>query len=549
MTLEKSFQAALLQAEDVYQLIAVSYNKLLCYHNDTDMVFLAQVDNLQKDGSLQFHAEEFEDFRQRLVRLAWQMDVHDDCDGIDFETFQRKLLHMLSQFPCPKDLAENICISICIFFTLEALDFYLENHLEKIYDTLQSYGPLNEGDSQRFCLVYLHERESFLHDCYISDKRGENFRTLHVQTRIGSIFHQILLIPRTDLESIPRIIPVLLDNRYKQEVKNRKQLRIVSIPYIGFDTFYFHALNQKSPCKPKEVPNGPFYVEYASEWEEMNSRYVTQLLKKAICQGANIIVFPEFIMSAETKNAVENCLRQLDLSCKQQLLFIMAGTHYCWDGTGRGNNILHILNANGNEIGRYYKYSPFLQRAEEQIHGARPHPVNVAANEEKKNEAVAPQQHRYLESCEILSDPGKECVLLDVEGVGRVLPAICRDVIDGIYTKHLAQQFMPSMLMVPAWSTSVESFRPHFEELANTIHTASLLCNCCNAVREKGEQTMIGAFFTPAKEGSRMNPHLLPLNRTRECTSQCREQGGCIFRLVLDFHDSHPTCELLDDSE
>lgn len=549
MTLEKSFQDAMLQTEDIYQLIAVCYNKLLCYHNDSDMVFLAQVGNLRQDMFFRSHAEEFEDLRQKLVDLACQMDVRDDCDGIGFETFQCRLLQMINQFPCPKDLAENICIPVCIFFTLEALDFYLDNHLEKIYDTLQSCGPLNEGDSQNACLVYLHERESFLHDCYTSEKRDENFRTPHGPVRIGSIFHQLLLIRRTDLKSIPQIIPILLNNKHKKEIKTRKQLKIASIPYIGFDTFYFHALNQKCPCKPKEVPDGPFYVEYVSEWEEMNSRYVTQLLEKAIHQGANIVIFPEFIMSAATKKAVENCLCQLNPSCKQQLLFVMAGTHYCWDGVSKGNNILYVFNANGKEIGRYYKYSPFLQQAEEQIHGVRFSSAKAAKSVRgKKDEKVPPQPRRYLENCEILSDPGKECVLLDIEGIGRVLPAICRDVIDGVYTKHLTQRFMPSMLMVPAWSTSVESFRTHFEELANTIHTASLLCNCCNAVKEKVGQTMIGTFFMPAKEGSRMAPHCLPINRSRECVSQCRERGGCIFQLVLDFHDSQPTCELVVNS-
>lgn len=549
MILEKSFQKALLQTEDIYQLIAVCYNELLRYHNDFDMVFLAQVGNLRQDTFFQHHAEELEDLRQKLINLAWQMDVHDDCDGIGFEGFQCKLFQMLNQFSCPKDLTENICLPVCIFFILEAIDFYLDNHLEKIYDTLQSCGPLNEGESQRACLVYLHEHESFLHDCYTSDKKNNNFRTPHGQVRIGSIFHHFLLIRRTDSEKVPRIIPILLNNEHKKEVKNCKRLQIASIPYIGFDTFYFHALNQEIPCKPNEVPAGPFYVEYVNEWEEMNSRYATQLLEKAIRQGANIVIFPEFIMSAATKKAVENCLRQLDYSCKQQLLFVMAGTHYCWDNVEkRGNNILYILNANGREIGRYYKYSPFLQQAEEQVHGAKLFSENAEKSAGGKKDGVGQLRH-YLKNCEILSDPGKECVLLDIEGVGRVLPAICRDVIDGVFTENLSKRFMPSMLMVPAWSPSVESFRPHFEKLANTIHTASLLCNCCNAVKGKEEQKMIGLFYMPAKDGSRMKPKLLPINRAGGCMNQCQKRGGCIFQFSLSFQGNKPICKFVDDFE
>lgn len=65
------------------------------------------------------------------------------------------------------------------------------------------------------------------------------------------------------------------------------------------------------------------------------------------------------------------------------------------------------------------------------------------------------KRRQYCENCEILSDPGEECILIDIDGIGRVLPAICRDVIDGDFTLRLANLFMPSFLMVPAWSRAI----------------------------------------------------------------------------------------------
>lgn len=547
MILQRSFQDAILQAEDEYQLIAICYSELLSYKDDYDVIFIARIGNLRQDVFFQAYAELFEELRENVVALACQLDMKTDCDGIGFETFQRRLLQMLEQFSCPQGLTENVCIPICIFFILEAIDMYLENNFENIYSNLQTYGPLNEGSSQETCLVYFQEWNSFLHDCYTSPKKEENFRIPHGPVRLGSIFHRFLLIRRMDQHRIPKILPILLNDKHKKAVKSSKQLQIASIPYTGFDTFLFHELNKDAASKPGRTLNGPFYVEYVEAWEESNRRYVTNLLEMAVRQGANIVIFPEFIMSTATKEAVKDCLRNIEYSSKQRLLLVLAGTCYHWDGTERGNNILHILNADGIEIGCYYKYSPFLQQAEERVHGADLLLTKKSVGKELGEGKETNQLRQYLKNCEILSDPGKECVLLDVEGVGRILPAICRDVIDGVFTEQLSKLFMPSLLMVPAWSPSVESFRPHFEQLANTIHTASFLCNCCNAVKaeENEVEKAIGKFFVPAKIGAKMGARALSVNRTPECAALCQKCGGCVFQIILDFSTNQPISKIV----
>ena len=37
---------------------------------------------------------------------------------------------------------------------------------------------------------------------------------------------------------------------------------------------------------------------------------------------------------------------------------------------------------------------------------------------------------------------------------------------------------MPSLLIVPAWSKSINSFDARLISLADTIHTSALVCNC-----------------------------------------------------------------------
>ena len=69
-------------------------------------------------------------------------------------------------------------------------------------------------------------------------------------------------------------------------------------------------------------------------------------------------------MSEGMKNGVQTYLREMQYDKKQRLILVLAGTSYHWDGKGRGNNILHMFNAKGMEIGRYYKYSPFHKQKE-----------------------------------------------------------------------------------------------------------------------------------------------------------------------------------------
>ena len=283
------------------------------------------------------------------------------------------------------------------------------------------------------------------------------------------------------------------------------------------------------------------YIDYDKE-EEDDVQRVIALLQSAINGNTNIIVFPEFIMSPKMFKGIKNHLKKLDSAQKSNLFLVLAGTCYHWDKE-KGNNILHILNANGVEIGSYYKHSPFLMQAEEKIHGALLQPKEEAdLQAQPEQETNSHRQRRYLENCEILSDPGKECTIIDVDVVGRILPAICRDVIDG-QTESLSNLFVPSFLVVPAWSQSITSFDTRFLTLANTIHTVSLLCNCCNAV--KGiDKKVTGKIVVPQKQGTRMDALPQDITRVKDCTLFCQNHGGCVVQVEISFAKSNPQVNL-----
>ena len=203
---------------------------------------------MAEDSEYGIYAEIFENLRQELLDLVLQMIVNDDNAGISFEELKNKVIQKICQFQCPETLTEDVCVPICIFYIMEALDSYVEKDLEETYDACHDFEP--------------------------------------------------------------------------------------------------------------------------SEYEEDNIQRVTALLDLAIQKGANIFIFPEFIMSERMRDAVQTYLRQMQYDKKKRLILVLAGTCYHWDGKSRGNNILHIFNANGMEVGRYYKYSPFLIQKEERIHGA-----------------------------------------------------------------------------------------------------------------------------------------------------------------------------------
>ena len=554
------------QADDEYELIASCYCELLdCgMEDDAALVFVTRVGHLRQDPEFGPYADQFENLRQSVLALAKQIDMDCDGAGTGFSVFRENLIQKLKDFSSPASLPPYSCTCICIFYLIEALDFYIEGNLDYISDdSFADYGPRNHGISQKKCLLYMQERSSFLQKAY-APEGGGNFRRPLRPSRLGAMFHSVLLVPRNLVHSVPKIVPVSLPKGLKRGA-GKEKLYIASIPFIGFETFRFcpyTALPQIRTERDDEVDcsegghssalSGLFYVEYPAEQEQENIQRVLSLLKLAIKKGANIIAFPEYIMSMEMLEQIQAALSILNSASGNQLLLVLAGTHYDWDGAGKGNNVMHIFNRTGIELGKYYKYASCLRQSEEIVHGARIETDGKGGAAETERgqsgkgrwgDTVSPSGFRtYCDFCEILSNPGAQCTLVDVEGVGRILPSICRDVIDGDYPGLLANLFMPSLLITSAWSPSVNSFDVRMKSLAETIHTTSLLCNCCNAV-ERG-RTATGRFYFPVKRESHMKADKLDIQREGECADSCKERGGCVTLIEVDFGSGNPASRI-----
>ena len=323
----------------------------------------------------------------------------------------------------------------------------------------------------------------------------------------------------------PKIIPVKQPLNTQEKPSKNKEIIIAFIPFIGFRTIQFHNLKDDTPLAENDYPSGSFYVEHLEDREPSAIRLVTELLVKAIDSHAEIIVFPEYIMSKQMLEAIKAKLSELT---PLELKLVFAGTTYELDEEKlRGNNVMHILNGRGIEIGKYYKSTPFNNEAD------KPHHATTISDD---------RTGEWPFSCiELLSDPGKECLLLDVEKWGRILPSVCRDFIDGDYTDQLVKTFCPSFVVIPAWSHSVSSFDSNMNSYANTIHTMSLLCNSCNAVNQRGEDDMpIASICMPRKVNRAMEARLEKQTRKADCRKTCEDCGGCIVFYHIDFSKQQP---------
>ena len=534
MRLRSKFINSFLQADE-YEAIGLCFQELYYYEPNAGKGFVAQhIDIIKKGASHIELAEKFEQLRGNLLKTV--QAVAENFGG-GFDTFNDKLLNLVQVFSHPKDFDRKIAIAIAAFYLIEALDSYVYNNLQYMSEFGEwpenGRGPMNQGVSKKKCLVYLKERRSFLSGAYKNNRTG--FRTPLNAEDLGDIFSTIQIVSRNRLISntgIPRIIPVRPNDDIKKNIAETGKFRIATIPFIGYDSFYFHEIGASTPCPPQTLPQGRFYVEYSQEFEEENIRLMTHLLELAIRQGSNIIVLPEFIMSPSMRESVVKYLSQMTDSWNSQLVLIFAGTTYEYSTPNKGNNVLYVMNARGSEIGKYYKFSPFHK---DNKHDA---PIEISGD----NSSV------YFENIELLSDPGKECTIFDVEGIGRILPAICRDVVDGEYTSELVKLFSPHLLLIPAWSSSVASFDTYLAHYANTIHTTSLLCNCCNAVKsiEASESgTAIGRFCLPEKSETVMKAFPQSIYRSTECCNSCRDHGGCVVLIDVDFSKGMPQYHIM----
>lgn len=287
----------------------------------------------------------------------------------------------------------------------------------------------------------------------------------------------------------PRIMYMPLSKLNRQQEK--KEIKIAVIPGSRTADFQF------SECEGSAIK-----VEYPAKTQQRIIDSIILSLDSAVEVGADIIVLPEYVTSPEIYDTVCTHLKKLYITTdiSRQPFLIFSGSTWMNDD----NNVMRILDACGDEIGVYYKYSPFTKK--------------------KKGE-------KGFVQCEKLSSPGRFCDLVAVENIGMFLPAICRDVIDADYTENISRMLLPAFVIISAWSRSVASFVQRQKELANKYFVSSVLANACSAVSENAD--VIGNAAIVHKEGTVAGSLIKDICRN-SCNELCKE-SACVFIVEYDF--------------
>lgn len=389
---------------------------------------------------------------------------------------------------------ERINLSSVFMAVLIGIDLYTSARVTEKYQ-FSSNGPLNHPERAE-SLVYLKNNTSMLNA--IRDRY--RFRKEVDSGGIGDTLTVLILIKKSDLFSqceYPRVTPLHIHEgrvKLRNQLYRQKKLKIAILPDNKPKCFKFDE---------NSTPGSTFRVRYMPGQEKEIQRHC-DWLRMVVESGANLVIFPEFFISPEILAGMKDWMvNNADESWMKQsaLIAVCAGT--TWDE--QDNNIMHLIDWQGIELGTYYKYSPF-----------RALPPDAETSD-------------TYGMCEYLTTPGKKSILIDIDFIGRILPAICRDVIDGSFTERLVKNFRPFMLVTSAYSSSVASFNRHYSSYASRYYVTSILCNACDAAKGSA----LNLCSVPVKEKSDMGCFTEKINKCNSWESDCPE--SCYIMLELNF--------------
>lgn len=410
--------------------------------------------------------------------------------GMPFPECMKEVISYLVLFTLEKYEEPLLNDATVPFFVLLAIDRYVREKNGRCSDA----APLNKEYSKD-SYIYLNTQESILDEA----AEENNFSDVIYPPFIRNQMQNLIILEKRELPQDiepPRVVNLWIDdaNDERMRIIAEKKLKIAVIPFGVDDMLDF-------PIDAGAL----FHVEYRKEHLETGSERAEKMLELAVKGNANIIIFPEYICDQKIRHTIQSWLEDKYEKSPEKmssLFLVVAGSGWTEDG----NNVSYIYSYSGRLIGKQYK-----------------------------NCRYSNLKHKGQEMIENLEKPGRESTIVDVEGIGKVLVGICRDISERAYTKMMAGAFRPQFLLVPAWSPSVNiGFKEQFKEITAQNHkTCSILCNCCAALDNKRKQT--GIIVTPYKNESVIEGKVNMISRKQECVKKCKDTG-CIFILDMNFN-------------
>lgn len=319
---------------------------------------------------------------------------------------------------------------------------------------------------------------------YDSENLAKNLKSFSIYRRSSNDYAQLPVVKYVGFKN-SSYKPSLLTGRTKQ----------IKVAFFNFCT-------EKNRVCIENLDQNLLKISSNPEFEDYAQAQISLFLEFALAESVNIICFPELNGPTPVVNKIKSILQEKkykDHSSLQELMLVITGTNYTEDCT----NVLTFLSRYGQEIGTYHKKSPFIG---------------------KNNRS------------EILNPQNATCDLVDVEGIGRILGSICRDMHVLEHTKRLCCCFHPFLIFTPAYSPSVkEAFYQNMGELSRKSLTTVLVCNDCSTQLGKKEDTLLGYVSTPYKEQTMSSCAYCELHRHQFCQGEKREYSGCVHVFDLDY--------------
>lgn len=378
------------------------------------------------------------------------------------------------------------------YYILMAIDRYVA---AQIYCEI---GPLNKSYREN-TYIYFESGNYAIREA--AESKSIDFPAVISDTSIGREFEHLIFLKKEVCKNkgIPKVVSLYIDkeDQKRQSLIKGGVFKVAVIPFGRHGMTLF-------PIKE----GGRFTVQYTGEHMKNGIVRAIRLLEETIASGANIIVFPEFICNQEIQEALQEKLKELQQTHPkkiQELLLVIAGTRWSDDD----NNICYLYGYDGRCLGRQYKHAHFS---------------DIKVSEKKCVEG--------------LQNPGKETTLIEIDGLGKILTGICKDVSMRTYTKQLADIFFPQFLFVPAWSGSVKNaFSQQLKEITARNHkTCSVVCNCCEAINNQEFREVVGIATIPYKRYTTVVGKEREIKRKQKHCMQC-DKGGCFFVLTFDFSE------------
>lgn len=470
------------EADNIFDLIANCFD-LLCSHITNHALFIGQYIDQSQDSTTNPNIENLNYFSEKIIKIL------DNYSPSKYADVQKEIIQLINNFDLidfMDDQKNHDTIIYCILCAIDAAAMEWDRKW-----LTSSFGPLNKKPNARY-KVYFHTHRT-IHSDYI-DQIGRT------RTHPSTFFEQFQSFRFIDSGrwkeniNIP-YIKYLPGNYIKKKPADTLnpdlKLKIAVIPVSCNKNFDFEL-----------VTGSTFRVDYSKNDQTAAAETIIKSIEKALLAQCNIIVLPEYTISPIIHKAIQETIRKHSLkNCNGNTLFaVFEGSTW----TDDDNNVMRILDPFGDEIGRYYKYSPYTK-------------LNTTKH-----------GFNYVEG---LTTPGKQCDMLALEDLGLFLPAICRDVIDGEYTAEIAKALFPTFIVISAWSASVASFKSKEKEFANKYFTSSIFANSCSSVDINQDTICNGCIVS--KENTIAGSYVCNLDRSN-CTATCNADP-CVFIMEYDF--------------